>query len=214
MADDDLRALERAWQQSGSVEDEAAWLLQRVRSGELPRERLELAADLGDPASCAALQASGSFQPPDRSQFLVLLQALPPLEEGLRAALAMVRWLLSQSACNERSEWERELSQKASVALARAEAWVVRPCPEHEAAVLECTSWPAGIPPGWYGKSRHFHAALAMRDVVEFLRSREREQLQRALAWASLEGAFDALQGEVVPWVLLRSDPLQDRLRE
>lgn len=126
----------------------------------------------------------------------------------------MVRWLLSQPACNEKSEWERELFQRASVGLARAQAWVVRPCPEHEAAVLECMDWPAGIPAGWYGKSRHFHAALAMRDVVEFLRSRERERLQRGLAWASLEGAFDALQGEVVPWVLLRSDPLQDRLQE
>lgn len=55
MSDSKLRELERRWRESGSVEHEAAYLLERLRSGALERERLELAAYLGDPASRRAL---------------------------------------------------------------------------------------------------------------------------------------------------------------
>jgi len=44
MTDSRLQQLERAWEASGSPEDEAAYLRERVRVGELSRERLELAA--------------------------------------------------------------------------------------------------------------------------------------------------------------------------
>ena len=42
--DEKLRGLERRWKQSGSPDDEAAYLLERVRVGDLTHERLELAA--------------------------------------------------------------------------------------------------------------------------------------------------------------------------
>lgn len=62
MADQRLRALERRWQASGSVEDEAAWLRERVRVGDLAEERLFLAAYLGhEPARLAAPQALEAF---------------------------------------------------------------------------------------------------------------------------------------------------------
>jgi len=48
MTDSRLQHLKRAWEASGSVEDEAAYLRERVRAGELSQERLELAAFLGD----------------------------------------------------------------------------------------------------------------------------------------------------------------------
>ena len=47
MSDSKLRELERRWKETGSVEDEAAYLLERVRVGDLTRERLELAAYWG-----------------------------------------------------------------------------------------------------------------------------------------------------------------------
>ncbi len=47
MSDEHLRALERAWKESGSAEHEAAYLLERIRVGDLEQERLELAAILG-----------------------------------------------------------------------------------------------------------------------------------------------------------------------
>ncbi len=47
MTDKRLRELERRWRETGSVEDQAACLRARVQSGELRKDRLELAAYCG-----------------------------------------------------------------------------------------------------------------------------------------------------------------------
>ncbi len=49
------RARERAWAASAGDDDEARLLLERVRTGALAPERLELAAWLGQPAARLAL---------------------------------------------------------------------------------------------------------------------------------------------------------------
>jgi len=66
MSDANLRELERRWRETGSVEDEAAWLLQRLRVGELDEERLRLAAYCSHEPSRIALDLrplaeTGSF---------------------------------------------------------------------------------------------------------------------------------------------------------
>ncbi len=61
MSDERLREFERRWKETGSVEDEAAYLLERVRAGELTQERLEMAAYCGHEA---ARFASGTTEPP------------------------------------------------------------------------------------------------------------------------------------------------------
>lgn len=54
MTDERLRELERRWKETGSVEDEAAYLLEQVRVGHLDQEKLELAAYCGyEPARLA-----------------------------------------------------------------------------------------------------------------------------------------------------------------
>src|SRR5688572_8511386 len=55
MADDRLRDLKRQYRLTGAVADEAAYLLERVRVGDLSQERLELAAVCGYPAALHAL---------------------------------------------------------------------------------------------------------------------------------------------------------------
>ncbi len=50
MTDARLRELERTWQASGSVEDEAAWLLERVRTGTLTNEQLGRAVPFSEAA--------------------------------------------------------------------------------------------------------------------------------------------------------------------
>ncbi len=55
MSDEKLRELERRWKESGSVEDESAWLRERVRVGDLAPSKLQLVAELGDPAAQHAL---------------------------------------------------------------------------------------------------------------------------------------------------------------
>jgi hypothetical protein len=59
--DVDLRELERRYKQSGTLEDQVAWLRARVRSGDLSPDRVLVAAALGDPA---AIQLSGPVPDP------------------------------------------------------------------------------------------------------------------------------------------------------
>ena len=51
MTDERLRDLGRRCNESGSSEDMAVWLLERVRSGSLSEDQVRLAAYLGDPAA-------------------------------------------------------------------------------------------------------------------------------------------------------------------
>jgi hypothetical protein len=51
VSDERLRELERRWTETGSVEDEAVFLLERVRAGVLRQGDLWVAALLGSPAA-------------------------------------------------------------------------------------------------------------------------------------------------------------------
>lgn len=61
VSDADLRELERRFRETGSVEDEAAWLRARVKTGDLEQSKLELAAYCGHQA---AVEAAGMTDPP------------------------------------------------------------------------------------------------------------------------------------------------------
>ena len=61
MSDAKLRELERRWKETGAVEDEAAYLLERVRVGELTQERLELAAYCGHDGAKRAIPSDRPF---------------------------------------------------------------------------------------------------------------------------------------------------------
>lgn len=58
MSDARLRELERRWKETKSPDDEAAYLLERVRVGDLTRERLELAAYCGQASARIVLPDS------------------------------------------------------------------------------------------------------------------------------------------------------------
>lgn len=68
MSDAKLRELERRWRETSTVEDEAAYLMERVRTGELPYERLTLAAYLQHRASSIATPPQKPL-PQDTSEF-------------------------------------------------------------------------------------------------------------------------------------------------
>lgn len=55
MSDEQLRAAEKRWRESGTPEAEAAYLRERVRAHDLEAEQLRLAAVLGDPVARIAL---------------------------------------------------------------------------------------------------------------------------------------------------------------
>ena len=89
-----LRELERRWNQSGSVEDEAALLQERVRAGDLDEVSLARVGHLGYPAAKLALSLGGT--PPngdDWTQACAWLRVVEDwgVETALRAAVAALR---------------------------------------------------------------------------------------------------------------------------
>jgi hypothetical protein len=55
VSDEELREAERRFRETSSIDDEARWLIARVRKGALTTARLELFAALGHPAACLAV---------------------------------------------------------------------------------------------------------------------------------------------------------------
>lgn len=86
MSDAVLRDLERRWRQTHSRDDEAAYLLRRVRAGTLDQERLELAAYCGHVA-CGAHGQAG----PAQAQAFVAGLAPWGREVCVRAGVAALR---------------------------------------------------------------------------------------------------------------------------
>lgn len=67
MSDARLRQLEQRWKETGSAEDEAAYLVERLRHGQIEKSRLQLLAYCGDEAARLALgpeapEASAEFK--------------------------------------------------------------------------------------------------------------------------------------------------------
>ncbi len=83
MSDAVLRDLERRWRQTRSVDDEAAYLLRRVRAGALSQARLDLAAYCGHAAFAARGDAG-----PDTAEAFVAGLAPWGREVCVRAGLA------------------------------------------------------------------------------------------------------------------------------
>ncbi len=119
MSDAVLRDLERRWRQTRSVDDEAAYLLRRVRAGDLSQPRLDLAAYCGHPAFAAA-----GKQGPDRAE--AFLVGLVPWgrEACVRAGVAAFRAAFGATA-----------SKPATRCLNALDAWVECPCEDHLRAV-------------------------------------------------------------------------------
>lgn len=96
--DADLVLLQRRYQESGSVEDEAQWLRARVRSGNLAERRLRIAALLGHPGAVAA--AGVQLEMPRDGDLLYLLgQRIAKLGwlVAARAALGVALQLLERA---------------------------------------------------------------------------------------------------------------------
>ena len=130
MSDDRLRIMERRWATSGALEDEAALIHERLRSGDLSQGRYDLAVALG------ARALGGEETPP--LEFQEWLSALPfqrkrrrPERDFVRIPLAISRALLP---CVELLG----ASPRYRAALEAAEALLVRKSlPAQAAEVLE-----------------------------------------------------------------------------
>ncbi len=138
MSDARLRELERRWKETQSPDDEAAYLLERVRVGDLTRERLELAAYCGHERARQAIQCN---------------------EFSLPLACLAVELLLPAISARSKAY---SYTQRVLVA---ARAWVACPCPRHRQA-LELLQplgggWPAEF------EAAHFLLASALSPSEE-----------------------------------------------
>lgn len=93
MSDERLRELERRWKQSGTAEAEAEFLQGRIRAGELPRERLPLAAYCGSEGAKRAL-GEGAPQVPDTIEAWLLGLHERDQDLMLRALVVIARQVL------------------------------------------------------------------------------------------------------------------------
>ncbi len=124
MSDEKLRELERRFKETGSVEDEAVWLKERVRVGDLTQERLELAAALGAVSAALAMDEPRQEPPEDRAALMSILR-----ESGdgalARGAIAVARAVLPAWI----SAWPED--DRPVKAIEAAEAWLDCPCDKH-----------------------------------------------------------------------------------
>lgn len=188
MSDAKLRELEKRWKETGSVEDEAAYLLERIRIGDLLQEKLELAAYLGhEGASAASGQSRGMFRDREWGEKLAKLGGAGACS---RAILALRR------AHIPLSDLDPEEREVALHALLGFEEWVA----------LGSTASDITDPvlKGLAQRPRLSAFAQAAGHAVSILSCLPpRNTLAELLA---------AVRDEIVPWLLGYSDPVRERV--
>ena len=139
MSDQRLRELERRWRETGSVEDEAAYLRERVRVGDLTQERLELAAHCGHEGARRALGQEPIAPPRSPSETTSWLRSLPqaPHEVLVRAALQAARNGVAAGDNHAKRGRFRERVIEAKRAVSAVEKWLACPCLRHEEPLTE-----------------------------------------------------------------------------
>jgi hypothetical protein len=133
MSDERLRQLECRWRETGSVEDEAGYLLERVRVGDLERGKLELAADLGHPAAHVALSRPQAPRMVDTETLYGVAERHgdeATLRLGIACGAAALHVNGSEEGLNERGQFI-ETAQRT------AEEWLVTGSQEQLALVLQ-----------------------------------------------------------------------------
>jgi len=220
VTDSKLRELERRWKESGSVEDEAAYLLERVRVGDLEQEKLELAAYFGHEA---ARRASSGKCPPNSSaeipdEWGAWLSAIParecPVQQvRIRAALACARLCTALYP-----------APASKLAVSSAEDWVLCPCPQHARSARELSERalpvsPEDIPfqallPIHAAAWAAVHAARVASSslgATAYALDDCAEALEMASFVTSQGEVLTAIRREITPWLLGNGDPIQQR---
>lgn len=224
MTDSHLRELERRFKESGSVEDEVAYLLERVRLGELDRDMLELAAYCGHQASCQALGDQVPRMPEKLKAWVEGLQVWNK-ETCVRAVIAVAQTCISIWAKRYPEE------NRPQRAIASAIAWAMCPCEGHERAAR--TARDAAVEARAAGLTEAVETDPELSSWDEGVEARAADAAAGAAAWAALAAgstsaavaagvaavevdAYAALANQVkqaicndlIPWALGYDDPL------
>jgi hypothetical protein len=133
MTDATVRELERRWRETGAVQDEARFLLETVRAGELTRARLALAACVGHPA--AKLAVDDRDERPRTFRRLSKVLADRRTVEALDAAV-LIATIIEAHGSDERTKRAATAAALATRGLMRAEA-----AARDGAALGTCSAW-------------------------------------------------------------------------
>ncbi len=203
MSDTKLRELERRWRDTGAVQDEAAWLKERVRVGDLSREVVELCALCGHEAALLVLPSpSGLTRLGTRMWEAVAgkwlsepLRKVAGHEAAVRAAVAVARLVLpcaeelfpndprpsgalraAESWVRSRSSDHREAATRARSAASSAVAWYAGSGGGPPPGDIQRNRWrvPAGSNSPRWSLARCVLARSKTRDMLWTLRGRRR----------------------------------------
>jgi len=233
VADRDLRDRERRSREGGDSE-QAAWLQQRLRSGDLPRWRLRLAAALGHHAAALVVSRGRPEQAPihDEVAWVLGLQLdehdlLEGDEVLLRIAFALAAWALPRS-----------LAPQAHADLVRAIGGFLLAPGEQTEQTLELLLGPYPGGAGWRAQLQpsglpQAHAEQSLWWAADVVLVRADPQTGRGKAAAramrsafgcallsardttpeGVEGAREQLRGVLVaallPWALDEGEPVR-----
>lgn len=195
MTDSRLRELERRWRETGSAEDEAAWLSERLRVGVLSREHLVLAAKLGH---LAALRVAADVEEEDEDDWWEesgLLWDAVELLGPMLPARAACQWV---EPAVRFFEGERPEDPRLRAALEATQAWLVCPCEAHQEAaqaageVAEALS--EELPVGRYSVAAA--AAAALTDATH----PDTDRATNAAQSAAIDAAAVAQRPEEARW--------------
>lgn len=209
MADAELRELERAFQASGAVDDEARLLQAQLRTGVLARERVALAGALGHAASQAVAHVGPAPRRSLKGWLDHLIRLDWPKDAGwhrvplgwqvaVRACVAIARALPPDDASSPRpleaaEDWCRCPCLRCSVACHRAGKGT-----DVRTGAARLASTPGGLDvfpgPSWI----HRVAAELCGDGARQL--------------GGIPRMRDAATAELVPWALGRADPVRARV--
>ena len=218
MTDVRLRTLERRWRETGASADHACYLVERLRTGELPVERARLAAYLGDAAAREALGIVAETEAASQRAWAAGLHAWRDPVPA-RVALAAARAVLPV--------FDRGLNPdpRPRRALRAGEACVVCPCEAHAARAATASEDAEAIATDdagtavWAAVRASFGQSVPERPSSESARttaSRWNDLLETAVVAAGrvagVVAVRSAVRDAVVPWALKYDDPLARRM--
>lgn len=207
MSDERLRNLERRWKETGSVEDEAAFLLERVRAGDLTQERLELAAYCGLEGARAAVPGYSDPWPPVDGQIWAWTEGVGAWGDVTLARAGVAALRLAEGFWNRRRPGDPRFRAAVEV----AERWIAGIGHDREVAETALAAEAA------FDEANKPECDLAWAAAIL---ARAPEDLQKGACEAAyaadeiLEGVPEAIAGELTSWALGHRDPVLERLDE
>jgi hypothetical protein len=189
-----LRELQERYQRTQRADDEAAWIRERVRVGELARARVVQAAQLGHAPAALAVGLDGRL---DANAFHTLRSAL---RRGRDWESAAQRALLPALRLLERVSPENPAVRSAAEAVER----LFRPTGDVAWDLMHCENT----------LNRLFGTCISEDQVpypcCDFLLATLAFAVRRGVSGPRV---LAEIGGDLVPWLLGYADPLQERLR-